>query len=55
VIEQEWRKPTGRLAVDWKPTLSFTDETLLYASYVHGYKAGGAKPQPPIILAVPLN
>ncbi len=44
VIEQEWREPTGRLALDWKPDLSFTDETLLYASYAHGYKAGGANP-----------
>jgi iron complex outermembrane receptor protein len=44
VIEQEWREPTGRLALDWKPKLSFTDETLLYASYAHGYKAGGANP-----------
>ncbi len=44
VIEQEWREPTGRLTVDWKPALSFTDETLLYASYAHGYKAGGANP-----------
>jgi outer membrane receptor protein involved in Fe transport len=44
VIEQEWREPTGRLTVDWKPDFSFTDETLLYASYAHGYKAGGANP-----------
>ncbi|HEX6859064.1 MAG TPA: TonB-dependent receptor [Caulobacteraceae bacterium] len=44
VIEQEWREPTGRLTVDWKPDLAFTDETLLYASYAHGYKAGGANP-----------
>ncbi|HEX5776876.1 MAG TPA: TonB-dependent receptor [Caulobacteraceae bacterium] len=44
VIEQEWREPTGRLAIDWKPDLGFTDETLLYASYAHGYKAGGANP-----------
>ncbi|HEX6865592.1 MAG TPA: TonB-dependent receptor [Caulobacteraceae bacterium] len=44
VIEQEWREPTGRLAVDWKPGLGFTDETLLYASYARGYKAGGANP-----------
>jgi outer membrane receptor protein involved in Fe transport len=44
VVEQEWREPTGRLAMDWKPELSFTDETLLYASYAHGYKAGGANP-----------
>ncbi|HEX6858586.1 MAG TPA: TonB-dependent receptor [Caulobacteraceae bacterium] len=44
VIEQEWREPTGRLTVDWKPDLAWTDETLLYASYAHGYKAGGANP-----------
>jgi len=44
VINQEWREPTGRVTVDWKPDLAFTDETLLYASYAHGYKAGGANP-----------
>jgi outer membrane receptor protein involved in Fe transport len=44
VIEQEWREPTGRLTADWKPDLGFTDETLVYASYAHGYKAGGANP-----------
>jgi len=44
VSEQEWREPTGRLALDWKPDLSFTDETLLYVSLAHGYKAGGANP-----------
>ncbi len=46
LVEQEWREPTGRLTVDWKPNLSFTDETLLYASYARGYKAGGANPPP---------
>jgi len=49
VIDQEWREPTGRLTLDWKPQLSFTDETLLYASYAHGYKAGGANPPPPVV------
>jgi outer membrane receptor protein involved in Fe transport len=44
VIEQEWREPTGRLTIDWKPDLAFTDETMVYASYAHGYKAGGANP-----------
>ena len=48
VINQEWRKPTGRVALDWKPDLSFTDETLVYGSYVRGYKAGGANPPPHI-------
>ena len=43
-IRQEWREPTGRLIVDWKPDLGFTDETMLYASVAHGYKGGGANP-----------
>jgi len=51
VYRQEWREPTGRLALDWKPKLSFTDETLLYASYAHGYKAGGSNPPPSGIAA----
>jgi len=55
VIHQIWREPTGRLAVDWKPDLSFTDETLVYASYVRGYKAGGANPPPPIIVLGPVG
>jgi outer membrane receptor protein involved in Fe transport len=46
VVDQEWREPTGRLAIDWKPDLSFTDDTLIYGSYAHGYKAGGANPPP---------
>ena len=51
VQEQEWREPTGRLALDWKPDLSFTDQTLLYASYAHGYKAGGSNPPPSSVVA----
>ena len=51
VQEQEWREPTGRVAIDWKPDLSFTDETLLYASYSHGYKAGGSNPPPSSVVA----
>ena len=35
---------TGRFAADWTPKLDFTDQTLVYASYAHGYKAGGANP-----------
>jgi len=46
VENQTWREPTGRLTLDWKPHLSFTDETLLYASFSHGYKAGGSNPPP---------
>ena len=43
-IRQEWREPTGRLIVDWKPDLSFTNETMVYGSISHGYKGGGANP-----------
>jgi len=53
VIEQEWKEPTGRLAIDWKPQVGFTDETLLYASYVHGYKAGGANPPGYVVTGAP--
>jgi iron complex outermembrane recepter protein len=43
-LVQEWREPTGRLVVDWKPDVGWTDETLLYASLSRGYKGGGANP-----------
>jgi outer membrane receptor protein involved in Fe transport len=46
VEEQEWREPTGRLTLDWKPNFAFAEDTLLYASYAHGYKAGGSNPPP---------
>jgi iron complex outermembrane receptor protein len=54
-IRQEWREPTGRIAIDWKPHLSFTDETLIYGSYVRGYKAGGANPPPAILVFAPVS
>jgi iron complex outermembrane recepter protein len=46
-IVQKWGEWTGRLVLDWKPQLEFTDETLLYASYSRGYKGGGANPPQP--------
>lgn len=39
--QTEFNETTGRLVADWQPDLSFTDDTLLYASYSRGYKAGG--------------
>ncbi|MGE5500488.1 MAG: TonB-dependent receptor domain-containing protein, partial [Ignavibacteriales bacterium] len=45
-IKQHWGEWTGRLGVDWKPDVSFTDETMLYAFYSRGYKGGGANPPP---------
>ncbi|MEI9886005.1 MAG: TonB-dependent receptor [Rhizomicrobium sp.] len=35
---------TGRGVIDWTPKLSFTDQTLVYASYARGYRAGGFNP-----------
>lgn len=32
---------TGRFNLDWSPELSFTNKTLIYASYSRGYKGGG--------------
>lgn len=45
-IVQEWRVPTGRIGVDWKPVNmpSFFSELLVYGFYTRGYKAGGANP-----------
>jgi outer membrane receptor protein involved in Fe transport len=45
---------TGRLVVDWKPTTSFTDDTLVYASYSRGYKSGGINPPfNPLLFSAP--
>ncbi len=44
VVDQEWREWTGRFTANWTPKLDFTDQTLVYASYARGYKAGGANP-----------
>jgi outer membrane receptor protein involved in Fe transport len=43
-VDQDWNEFTGRFAADWTPELAFTDQTLFYVSYAHGYKAGGANP-----------
>ncbi|HKD23608.1 MAG TPA: TonB-dependent receptor plug domain-containing protein, partial [Rhizomicrobium sp.] len=44
VTKQDFSKITGRFVADYTPTLPFTDQTLVYASYARGYKAGGANP-----------
>jgi iron complex outermembrane receptor protein len=43
-VNQNWQRLTGRSVLNWTPKLDFTDQTLFYASYSHGYKAGGANP-----------
>ncbi|HEV2561196.1 MAG TPA: TonB-dependent receptor [Rhizomicrobium sp.] len=44
IVNQQWDRLTGRAVLNWTPQLDFTDQTLLYGSYAHGYKAGGANP-----------
>ena len=44
VVNQKWNQWTGRFAANWTPKLDFTDQTLVYGSFAHGYKAGGANP-----------
>jgi len=42
--DQRFDQWTGRVVADYTPKLAFTDQTLIYASYSRGYKAGGANP-----------
>ncbi|UIJ47410.1 TonB-dependent receptor [Sphingomonas cannabina] len=58
-IEQKWDKFTGRLVLDWKPELGFTDDTLVYFSAARGYKGGGTNPprvdfNPSVVQYLPL-
>ncbi|SBV32270.1 TonB-dependent receptor [uncultured Sphingopyxis sp.] len=46
-IKLKWGEFTGRFGIDWSPQISFTDDTLLYAFYSRGYKAGGMNPPTP--------
>ncbi|PQM26620.1 TonB-dependent receptor [Sphingopyxis lindanitolerans] len=46
-IKQKWGEWTGRIGLDWKPELGFTDDTMLYAFFSRGYKGGGANPPSP--------
>jgi len=49
-IDQQWDEFTGRAVANWTPKLAFTDQTLVYGSYSHGYKAGGANPPPAVVV-----
>jgi outer membrane receptor protein involved in Fe transport len=51
VVDQEWREWTGRFAANWTPKVDFTDQTLVYATFGHGYKAGGANPPGALFLS----
>jgi len=43
-IVQKWQRFSGRAVLDWKPDVGFSDDTLVYASFSHGYKGGGSNP-----------
>jgi len=44
---------TGHFTADWTPKVSFTDQTLVYATFSRGYKAGGFNPGVEAGLSVP--
>jgi iron complex outermembrane receptor protein len=46
-VKQNWDEWTGRFNASWSPKLDFTDQSMVYASYAHGYKGGGANPPGP--------
>ncbi|HTO39656.1 MAG TPA: TonB-dependent receptor, partial [Rhizomicrobium sp.] len=50
VINQQWGQFSGRAGLNWTPELNFTDQTLVYGTYAHGYKAGGANPPGAVLL-----
>ncbi|MDB5429181.1 MAG: TonB-dependent receptor, partial [Caulobacter sp.] len=44
ILAVRFQETTGRFGFDWKPDLGFTNQTLIYAFYSKGYKAGGLNP-----------
>jgi outer membrane receptor protein involved in Fe transport len=40
----DWQEVTGKLSIDHNLDLSFTDETLVFATVARGYKGGGFNP-----------
>jgi iron complex outermembrane recepter protein len=49
VLDQQWKKFSGRFVANWMPKLDFTDQSMFYASYARGYKGGGANPPGPAV------
>jgi iron complex outermembrane receptor protein len=50
IVDQQWDQLTGRAVANWTPKLDFTDQTLVYGSFAHGYKGGGANPPGAVLL-----
>ncbi len=47
----DWQEVTGKIAIDSNVDLSFTDDTLLYATFARGYKGGGFNPPGAMVFA----
>ncbi|WP_439619915.1 TonB-dependent receptor [Hyphomonas sp.] len=47
LLTADFQETTGRIGLDWSPTLAATDDTLVYAFYSKGYKGGGINPPQP--------
>ncbi len=43
-VTQDWQEFTGRAILDWRTDTPFTDDTMFYFSFAHGYKGGGTNP-----------
>ncbi|MFA0809901.1 TonB-dependent receptor [Microbulbifer epialgicus] len=43
-VTLDWQEYTGRAVLDWRRETPFTDETMFYVSFAHGYKGGGTNP-----------
>lgn len=52
-LNVEFKETTGRFGFDWKPDVGFTDDTLVYAFYSRGYKAGGLNPACSAVVSCP--
>tara|TARA_R110000787_G_scaffold60826_2_gene138041 strand:+ start:3125 stop:5989 length:2865 start_codon:yes stop_codon:yes gene_type:complete len=47
LLQADFQETTGRIGLDWSPSLNATDDTLVYAFYSKGYKGGGLNPPQP--------
>jgi outer membrane receptor protein involved in Fe transport len=47
LLTADFQETTGRIGLDWSPTLAATDDTLVYGFYSKGYKGGGINPPQP--------
>ncbi|KCZ92950.1 TonB-dependent receptor [Hyphomonas johnsonii] len=46
-LTADFQETTGRIGLDWSPSLDFTNDTLIYGFYSKGYKGGGINPPQP--------